>query len=76
MKVFAEKIKFTVKKRIGKTHLQNRLSFEKAAFIADTVDQGIIIGADTIPTVGRRIMRKAMTSEDVRLSLKLLSQNL
>ena len=54
--------------------LANRLSFEKAAFIAATVDQGIIIGADTIPTVGRRIMRKAMTAEDVRLSLQLLSQ--
>ena len=51
-----------------------RLSFEKAAFVAATIEQGIIIGADTIPLVGRGIMRKAVTSEDVRLSLKLLSQ--
>ena len=54
--------------------LAHRLSFEKAAFVAATIEQGIIIGADTIPLVGRRIMRKAVTSEDVRLSLKLLSQ--
>jgi len=55
-------------------HLAHRLSFEKAAFVAATIEQGIIIGADTIPLVGRRIMRKAVTSEDVRQSLKLLSQ--
>ncbi len=55
-------------------HLAQRLSFEKAACVAATLEQGIVIGADTIPIVGRRIMRKAMTSEDVRLSLQLLSQ--
>ena len=54
-------------------HLAHRLSFKKAAFIASSVSEGIIIGADTIPVVGRRIMRKAGTAEDVRSSLKLMS---
>jgi septum formation protein len=54
-------------------HLAQRLSFEKASFIAATVEEAIIIGADTIPVVGRRIMRKAANADDVRTSLKLLS---
>ena len=42
--------------------LANRLSFEKAAFIAATVDQGIIIGADTIPTIGCRRCTPELTT--------------
>ena len=54
--------------------MAHRLSYGKALAIADTVECGIIIGADTIPMVGRTIMRKAKNSDDVRESLQLLSQ--
>jgi septum formation protein len=53
--------------------MAQRLAFEKADFVSANIDKGIIIGADTIPVVGRRIMRKAETDEDVKKSLKLLS---
>ncbi len=51
-----------------------RLSYGKAIAIANTIECGIVIGADTIPVVGRSIMRKASSAEDVRKSLQLLSQ--
>ena len=51
-----------------------RLSFEKAAFVAATIEQGIIIGADTIPLVGRRIMINAVFSVYVSVSLMLFLQ--
>ncbi|MEM6338914.1 MAG: nucleoside triphosphate pyrophosphatase [Pseudomonadota bacterium] len=53
--------------------LAERLAFEKATAIANTVDKGIIIGADTVPAVGRSIMRKATTQDDIRKSMELLS---
>jgi septum formation protein len=53
--------------------LADRLAFEKASSIAAIVDSGIIIGADTVPVAGRRIMRKARHADDIRTSLKLLS---
>lgn len=53
--------------------LAERLAFEKAISIANIVDSGIIIGADTVPVVGRRVMRKAQNADDIRESLKLLS---
>ena len=53
--------------------LAERLAFEKATTIANTVNKGIVIGADTVPVVGRTIMRKAATQDDIRKSLELLS---
>lgn len=53
--------------------LAERLAFEKATTIANTVNKGIVIGADTVPVVGRTIMRKAVTQDDIRKSLELLS---
>jgi septum formation protein len=54
--------------------MAQRLSYNKAMAIADQVERGIIIGSDTIPMVGRRIMRKATNANDVRESLQLLSR--
>jgi len=54
--------------------MAERLSYGKAIAIANTIERGIVIGADTIPVVGRSIMRKASSAEDVRKSLQLLSQ--
>lgn len=53
--------------------LAERLAIEKAKAIANVIDKGIIIGADTVPTVGRSIMRKAVTEDDIRKSMELLS---
>lgn len=53
--------------------LAHRLSYGKALAIANTVKKGIIVGSDTIPVVGRNIMRKAKNSDDVRESLQLIS---
>lgn len=54
--------------------MAERLSYGKAVAVANTIERGIVVGADTIPVVGRRIMRKAESAEDVRKSLQLLSQ--
>jgi septum formation protein len=54
-------------------NMAERLAFEKAAAIASTLGEGIIIGADTVPVVGRSVMRKAASADDVRESLELLS---
>jgi septum formation protein len=56
------------------SQMAQRLSYNKAMVIADQVEHGVIIGADTIPVVGRRIMRKAINANDVRESLQLLSR--
>lgn len=54
-------------------NLAKRLAYEKATKIAENIDNSIIIGADTVPVVGRSIMRKAKNADDVRESLELLS---
>jgi len=53
--------------------LAKRLAFEKAMFIASKYEQGVIIGADTVPVVGTKVMRKAATALDVKESLTMLS---
>lgn len=50
-----------------------RLSHSKALAVSNKIEQGIIIGADTVPVAGRRIMRKARNKDDVKESLQLLS---
>lgn len=55
-------------------NLALRLSIEKATAIANDIDRGIILGSDTVPVVGRTIMRKAASADEVRESLIMLSQ--
>lgn len=50
-----------------------RLSVAKAEKIAQEIDRGYIIGADTVAAVGRRIMPKAITPEMIEKCLKLYS---
>lgn len=53
--------------------LAERLGIEKAQFIASSINNGIIIGADTVSAVGRRIMHKAENNDDIRAYLSLMS---
>ena len=50
-----------------------RLSCEKAAAIAKKEDRAFILSADTVVGVGRRILPKAETDEDVMTCLRLMS---
>jgi len=50
-----------------------RLACEKAMKVAFVVDEGYIIGADTVAAVGRRILPKALDGNMVRACLKMLS---
>ena len=50
-----------------------RLAEEKAQTVANQVDHGIIIAADTVPVCGRKVMRKASNSEDIKKSITMLS---
>ena len=50
-----------------------RLAYEKAMKVASNVDEGYIIGADTVAAVGRRILPKALDDDMVRFCLKMLS---
>jgi septum formation protein len=73
---------YVISSDIDETELPNenvkqmaeRLSYLKAMAVSEKFESAIIIGADTIPVVGRRIMRKAKNNDDVRESLRLLSQ--
>ena len=54
--------------------LASRLAYEKAQHVAKQIEyDAIIIGADTVASHGRRILPKALTNEDVRYCLTLLS---
>ena len=52
------------------------LSKLKANAVADKVDEGIIIGADTIVTIDDEILGKPSNSEDAQSMLRKLSGNL
>ena len=49
-----------------------RMADEKASLIASRHPEGFIIGGDTVAAVGRRILPKAETEDDVRHCLSLL----
>ena len=63
----------TEKQKELPSQLVARLAHEKAIKISDTLDEGLIIAADTVAAIGRRILPKALTAEDVRECLLLLS---
>ena len=52
------------------------LSKQKANAVADKVDEGIIIGADTVVTIDDEILGKPSNSEDAQSMLRKLSGNL
>jgi septum formation protein len=53
--------------------LVTRLAHEKATKISDTFDEALIIAADTVVAIGRMILPKALTADEVRECLKALS---
>lgn len=50
-----------------------RLAYAKAHKVASSLEEGYIIGADTVAAVGRRILPKALDDEMVRDCLSMLS---
>lgn len=55
-------------------HLATRLAYEKAIKIVSQIeDSAIIIAADTVTALGRRILPKATAYEEVRYCMELLS---
>lgn len=50
-----------------------RLAYEKAMKVASSIEEGYVIGADTVAAVGRRILPKALDDDMVRFCLKMLS---
>lgn len=50
-----------------------RLSYEKAIVVSNSIEQGLIIAADTVVACGRRTLPKALTTEDVEFCLRRLS---
>ncbi|MGX6960345.1 MAG: Maf family protein [Rickettsia endosymbiont of Pentastiridius leporinus] len=55
-------------------HLATRLAHEKATKVASQIENSaIIIAADTVTAVGRRILPKTSTAEEVKYCMKMLS---
>lgn len=50
-----------------------RLSEGKAEKIAEQIDEGYVIGSDSIVALGRRTLPKALSKEDVIYCMKMLS---
>lgn len=54
-------------------NLALRLAVEKATAVAEQFDNAIIIGGDTVPVIGRAIMRKAKNAADIDSSIRKIS---
>lgn len=53
--------------------LASRLSLSKAKRIAENVTDAIILAADTVSAIGRRVLEKAETDEHVKTYMELFS---
>jgi septum formation protein len=53
--------------------LASRLAVDKGLKVAESVDNGIVISADTVSACGRRVLAKAHNDDEVRECLRLLS---
>lgn len=54
-------------------HAVRRIALEKALNVAGKADAGIVVGADTIVVVGRRILGKPRNKREARAMLAVLS---
>lgn len=72
-KIIASNIDESEKDKELPRNLAIRLAGEKALTIANMNEAAIIIAADTVVAMGRRILPKALTKEEVIFCLKLLS---
>lgn len=68
----AAKEESVLKGRCEDLVIGNALS--KACEVASRFDSGVVIGADTVVLVGRRIIGKPKTMRDARAALKILSK--
>lgn len=53
--------------------LAKRLAKLKAEYVANNIEEGFIVGADTVSACGRKILPKAMNDKDVEYCLNLIS---
>lgn len=72
-KVIAADIDETPRKGETPRELAQRLALEKLQAVAAREPQGVILAADTVVGVGRRILPKAENDVDVRACLRLTS---
>lgn len=72
-KVLPADIDETPKQKELPRQLAQRLAGEKLKKVAATEAHGLILAADTVVAVGRRILPKAENADDVRTCLKLMS---
>ncbi|MDE1900525.1 MAG: septum formation protein Maf [Alphaproteobacteria bacterium] len=72
-KVIAADIDETPRKGETPRELAQRLALEKLQAVAAREPQGVILAADTVVGVGRRILPKAGNDADVRACLRLVS---
>lgn len=63
----------TERKRELPSQLASRLAFEKAATIAQGINEAIVIAADTVAVAGRKILPKALSKEDIKYCLEQVS---
>lgn len=63
----------TEQKKELPTQLAPRLAYEKATTIAQKLDEGVIIAADTVSVAGRKFLPKALTKEDIKYCLEQVS---
>lgn len=72
-KIVSPKIDETILKDETPARYVKRISIEKAKAVAKEYPNTCIIAADTILSVGRRIIRKAYTADEAISNLKLIS---
>jgi septum formation protein len=72
-KIIAADIDETPKKEELPRKLAQRLAMEKLKAVAAQESKAFVLAADTVVAVGRRILPKAETADDVRACLKLMS---
>ena len=72
-RIVAADIDETPHPREAPSALAKRLAFEKAAAIAGQENEALVLAADTVVSVGRRILPKTETVDEARACLQLMS---
>ena len=72
-RIMAANIDETPRPREVPTALAKRLAFEKATAIAAQEQDALVLAADTVVSVGRRILPKTETADEARACLQLMS---
>jgi septum formation protein len=72
-RIVAAHIDETPRPREVPSALAKRLAFDKASTIAAQEEDALILAADTVVSVGRRILPKCETADEARACLQLIS---